>query len=95
MERAASHATIHKRKTSVTTETVARAKQQGGQWMAVTTRSIATSREDTYEEILVCAQKNDGHWIATDDSEAENDEESSISSCSDSVPEPRVKPALP
>mmetsp|Transcript_15586 Transcript_15586/g.23067 ORF Transcript_15586/g.23067 Transcript_15586/m.23067 type:complete len:205 (-) Transcript_15586:1618-2232(-) len=94
-ERAASRATTHKRKTLVTTETVTRAKQQGRQWMAVTTRSIVTSREYTYEEIVVHARKNDGHWIATDDSETENDEESSISSCSDSVPEPRVKPALP
>eukprot|EP00957_Ditylum_brightwellii_P020041 1512583-Ditylum_brightwellii.AAC.1 len=51
-ERAASCAAIHKRKTLVTTETVTHAKQQGGQWMAVTTRSIVSSREDTYEEIV-------------------------------------------
>eukprot|EP00957_Ditylum_brightwellii_P191431 14574525-Ditylum_brightwellii.AAC.1 len=88
MERAASHATIHERKTSVTTETVIHAKEQGGQWMVVTTRSIVTSREAIYEEIVVRAQKNDGHWIATDDYETENDDESSISSCSDSVLEP-------
>ena len=49
-----------------------------------------------YEDILlaVCMRRHRGQWVATtDDFTTENDDESSISSLSDLVPESEVKPA--
>ena len=67
------------------------ARKRNGLWAAGTRDT--NSYEDTLP-LVVQARRHRGQWVATaDDFTTENDDESCISSLSDSVPESEVKPA--
>eukprot|EP00957_Ditylum_brightwellii_P113389 8645903-Ditylum_brightwellii.AAC.1 len=61
-------------------------------WTPVTITSSCTRKEGSHEDDFVMhSQKHNGMWVMIADKlETKSDDESSIGSCSDSVPEPQV-----
>eukprot|EP00957_Ditylum_brightwellii_P063111 4790883-Ditylum_brightwellii.AAC.1 len=76
--------------------TVVHTQRYNGQWTAVATTNSCTRNEESHEDTLgVHAPTYYGKWVAVaDDFKTENDNDISISSCYDSVPEPQVLPVI-